>query len=552
MRIIHFADLHIGVENYSRTDPETSLSTRLLDFLSALDQLVEYAIDQKADLVLLAGDAYKSRDPNQTQQREFARRLATLSAAGIPVFLLVGNHDLPNAMGRATAIEIFNTLEVPRLYVGDEIKTYLVETPSGPLQITALPWPKRSALLSREDTRGLSIEQVNKRLEALLAQGIRAAAQRLDPDVPAILAAHVTIDGAQLGSERAMMLGQDHKLRPSDLHLPAYDYVALGHIHKHQVVRENPLMVYAGSLQRVDFGEENDTKGFCVVDIDPDAPVGKRVGKNDFRFQPVDARTFTTIDVDLPPSTPDPTKQVIRAIRRSNVADAIVRLRISLTAEQSVQLRMGEIREALSPALTTWPPFNPRSPTNAAPASPPTPHETSTPYPPSLIIWKAATPIPVGVRNSSPTPEGCWTSRNSNKRPTPKSPMSLNDVLFLVMRWLHNIAAVAWVGGGIYYLLILRPRLRRSPQDTPNPGQDYLSLVNTAFGILLVTGAVLTFHRVTSGFIGVPYVAVLGREDIPGLLHVLPGKISPFPPLERTQAHHPANGSPPSPTPPPS
>ena len=87
--------------------------------------------------------------------------------------------------------------------------------------------------------------------------------------------------------------------------------------------------------------------------------------------------------------------------------------------------------------------------------------------------------------------------------------MSLNDVLFLVMRWLHNIAAVAWVGGGIYYLLILRPRLRRSPQDTPNPGQDYLSLVNTAFGILLVTGAVLTFHRVTSGFIGVPYVAVL-------------------------------------------
>ena len=88
--------------------------------------------------------------------------------------------------------------------------------------------------------------------------------------------------------------------------------------------------------------------------------------------------------------------------------------------------------------------------------------------------------------------------------------MSLNDILFLVMRWVHNLAAVAWVGGGIYYLLIIRPRLRRSPtNDTLNPGRDYLSLVNTAFGILLVTGAVLTFHRVTSGFIGVPYVVVL-------------------------------------------
>ena len=346
MRVIHFADLHIGVENYSRTDPETGLSTRLLDFLNALDQLVEYALTHKADLVLLAGDAYKSRDPNQTQQREFARRLATLATAGIPVFLLVGNHDLPNAMGRATAIEIFNTLEVPHLHVGDEITNYLVETPSGPLQITALPWPRRSALLTREDTRGLSIEKVNERLQSLLSQGIRSLSNKLDPNVPAILAGHVTVNGAELGSERAMMLGQDHALRPSDLHLPTYDYIALGHIHKHQVVRDNPLMVYSGSLQRVDFGEENDPKGFCVIDLNPQRPQGRRL--TNFRFEEVSARAFATIHVDLPPTSPDPTRHVLRAIQRSAIANAIVRLRISLTANQAVQLRMGEIREALS------------------------------------------------------------------------------------------------------------------------------------------------------------------------------------------------------------
>jgi len=121
MRILHFADLHIGVENYGRVDPETGLSTRLMDFLAALDEVVEYALTQDVDLVLLAGDAYKSRDPNQTQQRELAQRLAKLSSAGIPVFLLVGNHDLPHAVGRATAIEIFNTLQVPNLHVGDQI-----------------------------------------------------------------------------------------------------------------------------------------------------------------------------------------------------------------------------------------------------------------------------------------------------------------------------------------------------------------------------------------------------------------------------------------------
>ena len=87
--------------------------------------------------------------------------------------------------------------------------------------------------------------------------------------------------------------------------------------------------------------------------------------------------------------------------------------------------------------------------------------------------------------------------------------MSINDILFLAMRWIHNIAAVAWVGGGIYYLLIIRPRIKRTPQEKLYPSDDYLSLVNTAFGILLVTGIVLAFHRVTSGFIGVPYIVVL-------------------------------------------
>ena len=95
MRILHFADLHIGVENYGRIDPETGLSTRLLDFLQALDEVVEYALSHNIDLVLLAGDAYKSRDPNQTHQRELAKRLATLSSAGIPSLSSVGEPRSP-------------------------------------------------------------------------------------------------------------------------------------------------------------------------------------------------------------------------------------------------------------------------------------------------------------------------------------------------------------------------------------------------------------------------------------------------------------------------
>src|SRR6185437_11015254 len=123
MKIVHFADLHIGVENYGHIDPETGLSSRLGDFLRAFDELVDYALDWRADVVLFAGDAYRSREPTQTHQKEFARRIQRLSAAGIPVYLLVGNHDLPNAWGRATALDIFATLDVPRVHVAARLAT---------------------------------------------------------------------------------------------------------------------------------------------------------------------------------------------------------------------------------------------------------------------------------------------------------------------------------------------------------------------------------------------------------------------------------------------
>ena len=349
MRILHFSDLHIGVENYGRIDPETGLSTRLGDFLDSLDQVVEFALNEGVDLVLLAGDAYKGRDPTQTHQREFAKRLNRLSQAGIPTFLLVGNHDLPAASSRATAVDIFPTLEVANVYVGNKLQNYDVETPSGPLQVLAVPWPRRSAILSREDSRGMSIEQVRQALEDRLTEGIERTAAELDPNIPAILTGHVTVNGATVGTERSMMLGQDHVLLVSSLDRPQIEYVALGHIHKHQILRHDPpMVVYSGSLQRVDFSEEGDDKGFCVVDLDPNEPQGQRM--TSFQFHKLEARSFVTVDVSVEPQDVDPTATVIRAIARKEIADSVVRVRIALTAESEAHLRETEIRGALGPA----------------------------------------------------------------------------------------------------------------------------------------------------------------------------------------------------------
>ena len=349
LRILHFSDLHIGVENYGRIDPQTGLSTRLIDFLSSLDQVVEFALTEDVDLVILAGDAYKGRDPSQTHQREFATRLAKLSHAGIPAFLLVGNHDLPSAVSRANAVEIFSTLEVPHVTVGDNLQNYTVQTKCGPLQILAVPWPRRSGILSRLESQGLTILEVRDEIQARMTAAIGRKVGELDPGFPAILAGHVTVNGATVGSERSMMLGQDHVLLASALGRPQLDYVALGHIHKHQVLRtNNPMVVYSGSLQRVDFSEENDEKGFCLIEMDPGAPQGSRL--TDFTFHKLNARSFVTVDVTVPLEQHDPTDFVLRAIARKDVTDAVVRVRVALPPELEVHLRESDLRDALRPA----------------------------------------------------------------------------------------------------------------------------------------------------------------------------------------------------------
>ena len=347
MKILHFADLHLGMESYGHIDPATGISTRLGDFLSVLDQLIDYALENRVDLVLFCGDAYKSREPSQTQQREFAQRINRLSTNGIPVFLLVGNHDLPNALGKATTTEIFNTLAVKNVYVSNRPDIYRIPTPSGTIQIASLPWLRRSALLSKEETKNINFDQINQKLQQVLTNIVATHAAKLDLGLPSILAAHVWVTGARIGSERLMTIGQEHALLPGNIGNPAFDYVALGHIHKRQVILENPPVVYAGSLERLDFGEEEDDKGFYLIEIEPDRATGER-GVS-FDFHPVSGRRFRTINVNIEADDADPTSTVLKAIieQEEDISGAIVRLQLSLPAEVEGQLRDNDIRNAL-------------------------------------------------------------------------------------------------------------------------------------------------------------------------------------------------------------
>lgn len=272
LTILHFADAHIDMANFGRHDPHTGLPVRVMDFLKSLDEIVETAISEKVDLVLFAGDAYKDRNPAPTFQREWGRRIMRLSRAGIPALLLVGNHDLAPALGRAHALETFDTLEVPKVCVQDKPGFLGPEELFGlPLQVIALPWISRSGLMAHMELQAGEMTHVNEKLEERLVELVDGwLDEQVDPKLPVILTAHCSVQGATYGGERMVMLGNDLVFSGSFVKDKRLDYVALGHIHKSQNLNEDahPPVVYPGSIERVDFGEAQDDKFFVIARVE--------------------------------------------------------------------------------------------------------------------------------------------------------------------------------------------------------------------------------------------------------------------------------------------
>jgi exonuclease SbcD len=346
IRALHFADLHIGMENYGKLDAQTGISSRIRDFLDRLDEIIAAAFEREADLVIFAGDAFKTRDPDPTQQREFARRIKQLSDR-VPVFMLVGNHDIPGIAARATSIDIFRALQVGNITVGRTIGSQVVETKRGPVFLGWVPFPVRNRLLSQEEYRGASVEDLDRAVEALITKELEdLAAEAARHDMPRVLVGHFSVGGAVFGSERSVMLGRDLVIQKSALARPEWDYVALGHIHKHQNLTPKraegaPPIVYSGSLERIDFGEEAEEKGFCWLNL--------ARGATTWEFCKVKARPFRTVRVDAR-ETADPTAAVTAAIAERNVAGAVVRVIIELREGQEAALRRREIEAALADA----------------------------------------------------------------------------------------------------------------------------------------------------------------------------------------------------------
>ena len=340
IKLLHFADAHIDITNYGAHDPRTGLPLRVMDFLKSLDTIVETAIEEKVDMVIFAGDAYKDRSPAPTFQREWGRRIMRLSRAKIPTILLTGNHDIAPSHQRAHAIQEFDTLEVPYVHVVYQPALLGPNELDGlPVQVLAIPWITRAGVASLLENTPANEKDPNKIIEDAIANLIQTAIQALDPNLPAILAAHASISGAVFGNEQTIKLGRDVLLPPGLVRDPHFDYVALGHIHRFQDLNPDgyPPVVYPGSIERVDFGEVREEKGFVVAEVSK--------GETHYTWRKLAIRPFLDLSVTLEEGDPVREKLLAALPEEEAMRDAVVRLTISYPSGMEAQIDEAALRE---------------------------------------------------------------------------------------------------------------------------------------------------------------------------------------------------------------
>lgn len=314
LRFIHCSDLHIDSPFKGLSSEKPDLANRLRASTSqAFQNIVDLAIHEKVDAVVIAGDIYDGADKSLQAQFKFRKGLQQLSDAGIPSFLAHGNHDPLDSR--------FATLKWPDLvtvFSGKAVECHNLQRDGKPLaQIHGISYP------TRDVKKNLAV-QFARHSDAGFAIGVLHTNVGSNPDHG---------DYAPCSIE--------------DLVAGNMDYWALGHIHSYQVLRDSdPAIVYSGNTQ-ARHKNETGVKGCCLVTLHPNS-------SPEIKFVPVDSVRFICESVDL--SAARDLDDVIQCVQsrceeisaRAEGRDTLIHLTLNGRTEAHEELQRGNNAEDLT------------------------------------------------------------------------------------------------------------------------------------------------------------------------------------------------------------
>ncbi|WP_395725548.1 exonuclease SbcCD subunit D [Nakamurella sp.] len=258
MRLLHTSDWHLG-----RTFHGQNL---LADQEAVLTALADLAIEHRVDAVLISGDLYDRAVPSPDAVQAASRILSRIGAAGVTVVAIAGNHDSAPRLGAFT-----DFLAAGGLHLGTTAdgvgRPVVVGDPDGDVVVYPVPFLEPDLVRSRWD---LPAGSGHQQVLARAMDRVRADLAARPPGTRSIVLAHAfVVGGLAAGSERSIAVGGVEAVS-ADV-FGGIDYVALGHLHRSQVVGER--IRYSGSPLPYSFAEAAQSKGVWLVDLAADGAV---------------------------------------------------------------------------------------------------------------------------------------------------------------------------------------------------------------------------------------------------------------------------------------
>ena len=300
MKIITFADAHIGISTYSTIDPKTNLNTRVLDSLNGIDQIINYAEENNIKYILFAGDMFKNALPSPTLVREINKRIKASAEKGIKWIIQDGNHDVSPLETAKSALDPLSTLKVENVEHTRFEKTYMIDNN---IRVLVLP-----TYTTQEE------------VENILS--------KYNDNIKTIVMGHFTSLNAKLNDW--LIASNEDAIDIKIFQKPNILAVVLGHLHKHQILNTNPLSYYCSSTIRTDFNEEHDKKGFVVLDIDNNYNVS-------YIFKEIKTQEFLSVEMDLV-GEDDAQANVMAYLNhiKKDLIDKVVRVQLTLDKENNI------------------------------------------------------------------------------------------------------------------------------------------------------------------------------------------------------------------------
>ena len=276
-RFVHTGDEHIDNDTHGSLDPTTGMNRAWLSNYACLRAIADAAAREGVDAFIHAGDATKHGRPTTEALMLYVDAMAPVVAAGIPVILLGGNHEL---------LQVSSSHRTPTAVLGEmlsgqgaDVHVYerapgLLTLPSG-AQIACVPWLSKTWVLTQTGQTDLNPADGDHAVIDYALAHLTAITDAADAAAPLILASHMTVSdvridnlakGNRRGSETDLTsLFAEPVIPRSDLEAFPFSYVGLSHVHARQRVGDHCF--YAGSPNRLTFTDAGDPKSANLVTV---------------------------------------------------------------------------------------------------------------------------------------------------------------------------------------------------------------------------------------------------------------------------------------------